>query len=226
MDEWVNMSQPMKEEHDVDARRRDALAGAQDDLRPRLSAAVVDVVDAVAEDSVAVLRYSGGESLDPDYCRRVGALLVRLMASAIHEGRVDPTDELAIELYRLGFERGVAIGTLFTFVYLTERALLDELALHEAIGATSEAWPLVSQLVRRAAFDLLAAHFERAQMEPGDLPVVDRLTTLVTRPVFTAAFGRAAYAAAAGPEGSSTGERRRGAARHRAAGVIPGCRSK
>ena len=57
---------------------------------------------------------------------------------------------------------------LFTFAYLTERTALDELALNETIGATSEPWPLVAQLVRRASFDLLAAYTERAQLEPTE----------------------------------------------------------
>ena len=74
--------------------------------------------------------------------------------------------------------------------YLTERTVLDELALDEALGATSEPWPLVAQMVRRASFDLLAAYTERAQLEPSETAIVDRLTTLYTKPVFDAVLAK------------------------------------
>ena len=79
---------------------------------------------------------------------------------------------------------------LFTFAYLTERTALDELALDDTLGATSEPWPLVAQLVRRASFDLLAAYTERAQLEPSEAAVIDKLTTLHTRPLFDAVLAK------------------------------------
>ena len=82
------------------------------------------------------------------------------------------------------------IERLFTFVYLTERTVLDELALDDRLGATSEPWPLVAQLVRRASFDLLAAYTERAQLEPSDAAIVDKLTTLHTRPMLDAVLAK------------------------------------
>ena len=60
----------------------------------------------------------------------------------------------------------------------------------ETLGATTEPWPLVAQLVRRASFDLLSAYTERAQLEPSDAAVVDRLTTLYTRPLFEAVLAK------------------------------------
>ena len=39
---------------------------------------------------------------------------------------------------RLMIERGLSMERLFTFTYLTERTALDELALDDGIGATSE----------------------------------------------------------------------------------------
>ena len=53
-------------------------------------------------------------------------------------------------------------GRLFALAYLTERTAVDELALNDAIGGTSESWPIVAQMVRRASFDFLAAYTERA----------------------------------------------------------------
>jgi len=48
----------------------------------------------------------------------------------------------------------VTVRQLFGLVYVIERAALDELALDESFGATSEAWPGVAQMVRRASFDV------------------------------------------------------------------------
>jgi diguanylate cyclase (GGDEF)-like protein len=87
-------------------------------------------------------------------------------------------------------DRGLSIERLFTFAYLTERTTLDELALNERLGATSEPWPLVAQLVRRGSFDLLAAYIERTQLEPTDAAITDKLTTLHTRPLFDAVLAK------------------------------------
>jgi GGDEF domain-containing protein len=78
----------------------------------------------------------------------------------------------------------------FTFVYLTERAALDELAVEESIGATSELWPLAAQLVRRASFDVLAGYAERVQLKPGGATTTDQLTTLLSRAVLELVLAR------------------------------------
>jgi diguanylate cyclase (GGDEF)-like protein len=62
-----------------------------------------------------------------------------------------------------------------------ERSVLDELALDTQIGATSVRWLLVSQAVRRASFDLLAAYFERSDRELTAPTITDKLTTLYSR---------------------------------------------
>jgi diguanylate cyclase (GGDEF)-like protein len=48
----------------------------------------------------------------------------------------------------------------------------------------------VAQLVRRASFDLLGAYTQRAQLEPDDVTITDRLTTLYTRPLFEAVLAK------------------------------------
>ena len=63
-------------------------------------------------------------------------------------------------------------------------------AVNDSIGATSEPWPLVAQLVRRASFDVLAAYTERTQLEPAGSTVIDRLTTLYSRVTFDAVLGK------------------------------------
>jgi excisionase family DNA binding protein len=84
-------------------------------------------------------------------------------------------------MQRLVATRSLSMERLFTFVYLMERAVLDELALDAAIGATSQQWPLVGQIIRRASFDLMAAHCDRAQQDNAAPPISDKLTTLYSR---------------------------------------------
>src|SRR4029450_13417977 len=60
----------------------------------------------------------------------------------------------------------------------------------ERFGATSEPWAVVGQIVRRGSFDLLAAYIERAQREPHEAAVVDKLTTLHTRPMLDAVLAK------------------------------------
>jgi diguanylate cyclase (GGDEF)-like protein len=144
----------------------------------------------VIADAVAIVSNTGAEPLDPAFCGRLGRALVDLLAMAIRDTRIDPRSGPIAELQRLVLERTLPTGQLFTLAYLTERTALDELALDEAVGATSEDWPLVAQLARRASFDVLAAYTERAQLEPSSAAVVDPLTTLFTRPVLDAVLAK------------------------------------
>src|SRR5262249_11973437 len=145
---------------------------------------------AVTADTVAIFPYCGAETLDSDYCKRVGDLLVALLEKATREGRLEPRDGLVAELRDASFERALTMEQLFTFAYLTERTALDEVALSDSIGATSEPWPLVAQLIRRASFDMLAAYAEHLQLEPTDNAITDPLTTLHTRPLFEAVLSK------------------------------------
>jgi diguanylate cyclase (GGDEF)-like protein len=175
---------------DEPAFAEEAAANLPDDLRQQISSMLLDRIDLVTADTVAIFPYSGAETLDSDYCLRLGRLLVELLAIAVRDGRLDARSGSVADLHRFGLERALSIERLFTLAYLTERTVLDELALDEAIGATSEPWPLVAQLVRRASFDLLAAYTERAQLEPSETAIVDRLTTLYTKPVFDAVLAK------------------------------------
>src|SRR4051794_18702323 len=164
----------------------------QGDLRQRTSSVLLEAADVITADTVAIFPYSGTEALDTDYCQRLGVLLAQLLAFSVRDSRVDARGGPIADLHRLMLERGLSMERLFTFAYLTERTAVDELALDDAIGATSEAWPLVAQLVRRASFDLLAAYAERARTEPNEAGVIDKLTTLHTRPLFDAVFAKEA----------------------------------
>jgi diguanylate cyclase (GGDEF)-like protein len=162
----------------------------QQDLREQISSVLLDRADVVTADTIAIFPYSGVEALDPEYCQRLGHLLTQLLAFAVRDGCLDPRGGFVADLHHLVIERTLSMERLFTFAYLTERTALDELALSETIGATTEPWPLVAQLIRRASFDLLAAYTERALLEPTETAVVDKLTTLHTRPLLDAVLAK------------------------------------
>jgi diguanylate cyclase (GGDEF)-like protein len=168
----------------------EANADIQGDLRQQTSTVLLERVDAVTADTVAIFPYSGAETLDNEYCHRLGLLLTQLLAAAVRDGSLDARGGSVADLHHIVAERALSMERLFTFAYLTERTALDELALNDAIGATSEPWPLVAQLVRRASFDLLAAYSERAQLEPTETAIIDKLTTLHTRPLFDAVLAK------------------------------------
>jgi diguanylate cyclase (GGDEF)-like protein len=162
----------------------------QADLRQEVSDIILDRAGLLVWDTVAIFPFSGTEVLETAYCNRIGQLLVQLLALAVREGRVDARGGFVADLHRLALERSLPVERLFTFVYLLERTVLDELALSDKIGATSEPWPLAAQLVRRGSFDLLAGYTERSQLEPSPAAITDKLTTLYTRPLFDAALAK------------------------------------
>jgi diguanylate cyclase (GGDEF)-like protein len=162
----------------------------QEDLRQQIAGTLVEQADIITADTVAIFPYSGSEELDSEYCHRIGQLLTQLLAVAIRDGRLDPRGGFVADLCRVLGERSLSVERLFTFVYLTERTVLDELALSETIGATSEPWPIVAQLVRRGSFDLLAAYTDRSQLGPDGSSMTDRLTTLYSRMLFDAVLAK------------------------------------
>jgi diguanylate cyclase (GGDEF)-like protein len=162
----------------------------QDDLRQQIAAAIQEHGSVLVWDTVAIFPFSGTELLEPEYCNRIGEIVVQMLLLAIRNGKVDPRGGVVADLQRVALERNLSAGRLFTFTYLLERSALDELALSETIGATSEPWPLVAQIVRRASFDLLAAYTERAELQPSEAAIVDKLTTLHTRPLLDAVLAK------------------------------------
>jgi diguanylate cyclase (GGDEF)-like protein len=170
---------------------RDAAREMPQDLRQRLSALLIQHTDTISADTVAIFPYSGPELMDHlAYCDRLGRLLVQLLSFAIRDGHLDARLGFVADLHRVAMECPLSLQQLFTLAYLTERTALDELALNDDLGATSEPWPLVAQLVRRASFDLLAAYVERTHLEPTEAAITDRLTTLYTRPMLEAVLAK------------------------------------
>jgi diguanylate cyclase (GGDEF)-like protein len=162
----------------------------QADLRQEVSEVILDRAGLLVWDTVAIFPFSGTEVLENEYCHRIGQLLVQLLALGVREGKVDARGGFVADLHRVALERSLPVERLFTFVYLLERTVLDELALSDKIGATSEPWPLAAQLVRRASFDLLAGYTERSQLDPSHTAITDKLTTLFTRPLFEAVLAK------------------------------------
>ena len=119
----------------------------------------------------------------PRYCERLGQLLLQLLAAAVRDGQLEARTGFVSDLQHLAAERSLSADRLFAFVYLIERTALDELALSDSLGATSEPWPLVAQLVRRGSFDVVAAYADRCQQNPSGAVLIDRLTTLYSRAV-------------------------------------------
>ena len=174
----------------------DALFGEHDavrvqaDLRQRVAATLLRQVEIITGDSVAIFPYSGSEPLDIAYCQRIGQLLTQLLAFAVRDGRIDSRGGMISDLHRVALERSLSPERLFALAYFTERTAVDELALNDSIGANSEPWPIIVQMIRRASFDLLAAYTERVQLEPAGSVVIDRLTTLYSRVTFDAVLGK------------------------------------
>ena len=173
-----------------DAAFGDDAGRTQTDLRQQVAVRLLEQADIITGDSVAIFPQSGNGDLDIEFCNRVGQLLTQLLVVAVRDGRVDAQGGFISDLYRVVLERSLTAERLFAFAYLTERTALDELALSESLGATSEAWPIVAQMIRRASFDVLAAYMDRAHLEPEGSVVIDRLTTLYSRAMFDAVLAK------------------------------------
>jgi len=147
-----------------DTRHRTAEA-----LRERGPGLIEDTADALAT----------LHALDATVSRECAAGLLDLLARALEDGEIDSRDTVVDRLCR--FSPPLGVRQLIALVDRTERLALDELALHERLGATSEAWPVVSHALRAAMLEIAAAIAER---DRGRAAVRDPLTTLMTRHVF------------------------------------------
>ncbi len=159
------------------------------ELRLHIAKVLEPHADAIAGDALTVLPYAG---LEPsgDFWPRLASVAIQGLLSTAREGGVDVRSTEVTDLVLLARERRVPVAQLFELVYLLERAALDELALDDAFGANSEAWPAITHIVHRASFDVLAAFADRVGQEAGDQALIDPLTTLHTRAVLHAALDK------------------------------------
>ena len=157
------------------------------DLRRHIAHQLGDRRDVIVADTVATFPLSSGaRRLDADYCVRLGNLITRLLCDAVLEGRLDSRGPGISELATVVADREVSPEQLFMFVHLAMGTGIDELSLDPRVGANTEPWPQAAQIVRRAAFDLLAAWTTRSVDMPMRSSIEDSLTTLHTRPVLDA----------------------------------------
>src|SRR5216684_8348676 len=104
----------------------EANGNVQDDLRRQVSSNLLERIDVVTADTVAIFPYSGAEALDAEYCHKLGRLLAQLLAFAIRDGGIDPRGGFVADLHGGVHARALSVERLFTFAYLTERTTLDE----------------------------------------------------------------------------------------------------
>jgi diguanylate cyclase (GGDEF)-like protein/excisionase family DNA binding protein len=161
--------------------------GLDVELRRHVANRIADRSDVIVADTVATFPLTPeSRRLDASYCMRLGNLVTRLIGDAILEGRLDSRGPGISELSSLVDDREVSPGQLFTFVHIAISTAIDELSLDQRVGVNTEPWPQASQVVRRAAFDLLGAWTTRLVYSPQHSAIEDPLTTLHTRPVLDA----------------------------------------
>ena len=144
--------------------------------------------ETILTEAVAIFPFAGAESADRLRAASLAELILQLLTAAIREGELDQRGSRVADLRQLAVDFGLTVRQLFGLVYVIERAALDELALDESFGATSEGWPGIAQVVRRGSFDVLAAVAERIAREPDQSALHDSLTALHTRAVLIAAL--------------------------------------
>ena len=172
---------------DINSENSGVGQGIDVDLRRHVAHHLADRRDVIVADTVATFPLSSGSRrLDFDYCVRLGNLVTRLLCDAVIEGRLDSRGAGTSELSAMVAEREVSPEQLFMFVHIAMTTGIDELSLDQHVGANTEPWPQAAQIVRRAAFDLLAAWTTRSVQMPLRSSIEDALTTLHTRPVLDA----------------------------------------
>ncbi len=151
------------------------------DVRTRTSALIRERQNALAADVFdAVSRL--GDALDARQWRAFGELMPRLFAASVDAGPVDAQSAAMRDLGR--YCPPLTTRQLLEAVHQSERAILDDVALDERLGATSEPWAAVAHAIRRATLEILGAHAEQIAGREALVSVRDALTTLIASPVF------------------------------------------
>ena len=152
------------------------------DVRSRTSALIRERQDALTAD--VVTQIAGlGTSLGPQELHGCAELLLRLFAASVDAGMLDTGSAAMRDLAR--YCPPITTRQLLDAVHHAERVILDEVALDDRLGATSEPWAVVAHAIRRATLEILGAHAEQIAGREVPVKVRDTLTTLVASPVFT-----------------------------------------
>lgn len=153
------------------------------DVREEIAAAIRERQPALTEDAADALGQGGG--LTTSGWREFSERLVALLAQAVDDGYLDHRQGGVHDLGR--FVPPLTPRQLIYAVHRAERIVLDELALHEQLGATSEPWPLVAHSLRSAMLEIVTAFVERDVTRPG---LRDPLTTLLSQQIFSLALAQ------------------------------------
>ena len=158
------------------------------ELRNQVAHALESRADTIVNDAVAVFPFAGMEGVSAEDSARLAGLILQLIAAAVRDEGLDSRSAIVADAREVAVAKNMSIRPMFGLVYVMERSALDELALDDSFGATSEPWPSIAQIVRRGSFEVLAALSERLAREPDTASLIDPLTTLHTRPVLLAAL--------------------------------------
>lgn len=157
------------------------------DVRSRTSALIRERQDALAADVTAAIS-AAGPALDLEEWRGCAELLLRLFAASVDAGSLDAQSAAMRDLAR--YAPPLSTRQLLEAVHQAERVILDEIALDDRLGATSEPWALVAHVVRRATLEILGAHAEQMAGREAPINVRDALTTLIASPIFDLALAQ------------------------------------
>ena len=158
------------------------------ELRSYAARSLQSRAEAIVKDTMSVYAFAGMEGVALDDRARLADLMFQLITDAVREGTLDSRTAAVAALGHMMGEKDIGVRVAFNVVYLMERSALDELAVEESFGATSQPWPVIAQMVRRASFDVCSALSEYGTRERGPAVIIDSLTTLHTRTVFLAAL--------------------------------------
>jgi len=161
-----------------------ALAG---DVRSRTSALIRERQDALTSDVTGAISPIGAV-LDAEHWHGLAELLLRLFATSVDAGPLDMQSAAMRDLAR--YSPPLTTRQLLDAVHQTERVILDEIALDDRLGATSEPWAVVAHTIRRATLEILGAHAEQVAGRDVPITVRDALTTLLSSPVFDLALSQ------------------------------------
>lgn len=151
------------------------------DVRAEIASLIRAHDGSLVEDLSAAL--AGTPGLSNEGWRECASALFALFSLAIDKGELDARRGALHDLSR--FSPPASIRQIVRAIHAAERVLLDELALDDGLGATSDRWPLVAHAVRMAAFEIAGAYAERDGGRPA---VRDQLTTLMSPHVFRLAL--------------------------------------
>src|SRR5215471_1977517 len=163
----------------------DEMGAVTGDVRSRTGALIRERQGGLASDVAGAIA-PVATVLDAEHSRGLAELLLRLFAASVESGSLDRQSAAMRDLAR--YCPPLSTRELLDTVHHAERAILDEIALDDRLGATSEPWAVVAHAVRRATLEILGAHAEQVAGRDVPVEVRDPLTTLITSPVFDLAL--------------------------------------